>query len=122
MYLTGKTALVPKSFEDYTFGSFLFVIRGKREIINQHYLLAILSNRLIQEQIRHTWNIVTVRPNTSKPNVENLLIPVPSIEIQVRIAEQVMRRKSEVTRLKQEADAIVEEAKERVERMLLAAE
>ena len=30
---TGKTGLVPKHLEDYTFGSFLFVIRGKREII-----------------------------------------------------------------------------------------
>ncbi len=116
---TGKIALVPKSFEDYTFGSFMFVIRGKREIINQNYLFAILSNRLIQEQIRHTWNIVTVRPNTSKPSVENLLIPVPSIEIQERIAEEVMARKSEAAKLRQEANAVVEAAKKRVEQILL---
>ena len=117
---TGKTALVPKCFEDYTFGSFMFVIRGKREIINQNYLLAILSNRLIQEQIRHTWNVVTVRPNTSKPNVENLLIPVPSFEIQDRIAEETMRRRSEATKLRQETDSIVEAAKEKVEQILLS--
>ena len=116
---TGKTALVPKCFEDYTFGSFLFVIRGKSEIINQHYLFAILSNRLIQEQIRHTWNIVTVRPNTSKPNVENLLIPVPPFEIQTQIAEEVMDRKSKAAKLRQEAEVIVEKAKREVERILL---
>ena len=116
---TGKTALVSKSFENYTFGSFLFVIRGKKEIINQRYLLAILSNRLIQEQIRHTWNIVTVRPNTSKPNVQNLLIPVPAPEIQDRIADEVMIRKSKATKLRQEADAIVAEAKREVERVML---
>ena len=116
---TGKTALVPKRFEDYTFGSFMFVIRGKREIINQNYLFAILSNRLIQEQIRHTWNVVTVRPNTSKPNVENLLIPVPSFEIQDRIAEETMRRRSEARKLRQEADSIVEAAKKKVEQILL---
>ena len=119
---TGKTALVPKHFEGYTFGSFLFVIRGKREIINQHYLFAILSSRLIQEQVRHTWNIVTVRPNTSKPNVKNLLIPVPPSEIQTRIAEEVMNRKSEAAALKQEADAIVESAKREVEQILLEKE
>ena len=117
---TGKIALVPKHLEDYTFGSFLFVIRGKREIINQHYLFAILSNRLIQEQIRHTWNIVTVRPNTSKPNVENLLIPVPSFEIQDRIAEETMKNRSEAAKLIQEANSIVEAAKEEVEQILLA--
>ena len=119
---TGKTALVPKHFEGYTFGSFLFVIRGKREIINQHYLFAILPSRLIQEQVRHTWNIVTVRPNTSKPNVKNLLIPVPPSEIQTRIAEEVMNRKSEAAALKQEADAIVESAKREVEQILLEKE
>ena len=116
---TGKTGLVSKRFEGYTFGSFLFVIRGKQEIINQHYLFAILANRLIQEQIRHTWNIVTVRPNTSKPSVKNLLIPVPPFEIQEQIAEEVMRRRSEASQLKKEADAIVEQAKERVEQILL---
>ena len=119
---TGKIALVPKRCEDYTFGSFLFVIRGKSEIINQHYLFAILSNRLIQEQIRHTWNIVTVRPNTSKPNVKNLLIPVPPSEIQTRIAEEVMNRKSEAAALKQEANEIVEQAKREVEQILLEKE
>ena len=116
---TGKTALVPKSCRDYTFGSFLFVIRGKRGIISQEYLFTILSNRLIQEQIRHTWNIVTVRPNTSKPCVENLLIPVPSLEIQDKIAKEVMIRRSEAAKLRQEADAIVEQAKGRIDRILL---
>ena len=117
---TGKTALVPKHLEDHTFGSFMFVIRGKGEIINQHYLFAILSNRLIQEQIRHTQNVVTVRPNTSKPNVENLLIPVPSFEIQDRIAEETMKRRSEAAKLRKEADAIVEAAKEEIVGILLA--
>lgn len=117
---TGKTALVPKHLEDHTFGSFMFVIRGKREIINQHYLFTILSNRLIQEQIRHTSNVVTVRPNTSKPNVENLLIPVPPPEIQYLIADESMNRQYEAAKLRQEADAIVETAKAEVEQILLA--
>ena len=117
---TGKIALVPKDFENHTFGSFMFVIRGRSEIINQHYLFAILSTRLIQEQIRHTWNVVTVRPNTSKPNVENLLIPVPSLEIQHRIAKETMNRRSEAAKLRQEADNIVEAAKKEVEQILLA--
>ena len=119
---TGKIALVPKRFEDYTFGSFLFVIRGKREIINQHYLFAILSNRLIQEQIRHTWNIVTVRPNTSKPNVKNLLIPVPTPEIQDRIAKEVMGRKSQAAKLRQEAVEELEVGKAQFEAQLLNGE
>ena len=119
---TGKIALVPKRFEDHTFGSFLFVIRGNREIVNQRYLFAILSNRLIQEQIRHTWNIVTVRPNTSKPNVENLLIPVPTPEIQDRIAKEVMDRKSQAIKLRQKAVEEWEAAKAQFEEQLLSGE
>ncbi len=116
---TGKIAIVPKKYENYTFGSFSFVIRGKKEIANQYYLWAILFNRLAQEQIRHTWNIVTVRPNTSKPNIENLLIPIPSMASQNKIAEEVKRRMTRAEQLKAEARKILEQAKQKVEEIIL---
>jgi len=116
---TGKIAVVPKEYRDYTFGSFSFVIRGKKEIVNQFYLFAILLNNLIQEQIKHTWNIVTVRPNTSKPNVENLLIPLPLLEIQNIIAEEVKNRQSKAKQLQEEAKELLSKAKQEVEKLIL---
>lgn len=116
---TGKIAIVPKECRDYTFGSFSFVIRGKKEIVNQFYLFAILLNNLVQEQIKHTWNIVTVRPNTSKPNVENLLIPIPSLEIQNKIAEEVKNRQTKARQLQEEAKQILNQAKQEVEKIIL---
>ena len=116
---TGKIAIVPKEYENYTFGSFSFVIRGVKKIVSQHYLFAILLSSLVQEQIKHTWNIVTVRPNTSKPNVENLLIPLPSLDMQNKIADEVKKRMSEAEKLKSEADSVVEKAKQEVEIIIL---
>jgi len=116
---TGKVAIVPKKYEGYTYGSFSFVIRGKKELVSQIYLLAIFLNRLVQEQIKHTWNVVTVRPNTSKPNINNLLIPVPSLAVQNKIAEEVKRRMQKAEQLQKEAKEDLEEAKKEVEKIIL---
>jgi len=116
---TGKVALVPKQCEDYTFGSFSFIIRGRRKIVDQYYLFAILANILSQEQIKRTWNIVTVRPNTSKPSIRNLLIPLPDIETQHKIGNEVQSRINRATQLKHEAKKGVEKARAEVEKMIL---
>ena len=47
---------------------------------------------------------------------------VPPFDVQEKIADEAMRRRSEAAKLRQEADAIVEQAKARVERILLAEE
>jgi restriction endonuclease S subunit len=116
---TGKVAIVPKAYENYTFGSFSFVIRGKKEIVNQYFLWAILSNKLVQQQIKQSWNIVTVRPNTSKPNVGNLLIPIPSLSIQQKIADEVKSRMDEAKQLQKEAQETLGQARKKAEQMIL---
>lgn len=104
---TGKVALVPKELENYTFGSFSFVIRGKSNLVTQEYLFAILISPLIQEQIRQTWNIVTVRPNTSKPSVENLLIPLPSLVEQKKIGQKLLEAYGEKRKKEEEIKTIL---------------
>lgn len=73
----------------------------------------------MQEQIKHTWNIVTVRPNTSKPNVENLLISLPLLAVQRKIADEVKRRVSEAIDLQVKSNELAEEAKRRAESLIL---
>ena len=63
-----------------------------------------------------------VIPGLSKQALESISIPIPPSEIQKRIADEVVKRRSEAVRLTQEADAIVEQAKKRVERILLTEE
>lgn len=116
---TGKVALVPKEFEGYTFGSFSFVIRGEKAIVNAYYLYILFSNPIIQHQVWKEINISTVRPNTSKPVVENLRVPIPPLSVQENIAQEVKSRREEAKRLKEEAKEILAKAKEKVEKIIL---
>jgi len=104
---TGKVALVPKELENYTFGSFSFVIRGKSKLVTQEYLFAILLSPFIQEQIKQTRNVVTVRPNTSKPSIENLLIPLLPLEEQSEIGQKLLEAYEEKRKREEEIRTIL---------------
>jgi len=115
---TGKVAIVPKQFENYLANSFSFIIRSNNEIL-QEYLFYILNSSIIQKQIKRSQNIVSVRPNTSKPAVENLLVPLPPLEKQNEIATHISQIRSKANVLMQQGKEILEQAKQEVERMIL---
>jgi len=115
---TGKVAIVPKQFENYLANSFSFIIRSNNEIL-QEYLFYILNSSIIQKQIKRSQNIVSVRPNTSKPAVENLLVPLPPLEKQNEIATHISQIRSKANVLIQQRKEILEQAKQEVERMIL---
>ena len=115
---TGKVAFVTKEFEGYTFGSFIFVIRGKKDIVNPYYLYILFSNPIIQQQVWKEINISTVRPNTSKPVVENLKVPIPPLSVQQKIATEVKSRRARAKKLKEEAIEALATAKEKVEKVI----
>jgi len=115
---TGKVAIVPKQFENYLANSFSFIIRSNNEIL-QEYLFYILNSSIIQKQIKRSQNIVSVRPNTSKPAVENLLVPLPPLEKQNEIATHISQIRSKANVLMQQGKEILEQVKQEVERMIL---
>jgi restriction endonuclease S subunit len=61
----------------------------------------------------------TGRRRLDKGVFETLLIPLPFLEIQYKIAEEVKRRISEAETHKAEANKIIEESKKQVEKMIL---
>ena len=67
-------------------------------------------------------NSGSIIPRLDQPAVKSLHVVVPPFDVQEKIVDEAMRRRSEAAKLRQEANAIVEQAKERVERMLLAKE
>jgi len=103
---TGKTALVPKELDNYTYGSFCFAIRPKKSIILPEYLELVLRSEIGQMQIWRTINIATVRPNTSKPAVENLLIPIIPLEEQKKIIEEVTEKRLKIQEMRQEIEKL----------------
>ena len=86
--------------------------------LNNLYLFAFLRSKLVVNQTTCLMTGNTL-PRLQTQDVQKLLIPLPSFDIQEKIADEVMKRQSEAAKLRQEADAIVEEAQKEVELILL---
>ena len=116
---TGKCAMVTKEFVGYTYGSFSFAIRANPKIANQHFLFYLLASKIVQEQLNRSITITSVRPNTSKPEVENFLIPVPPIDKQKEIAGHITDIRKQAQQLKDKTNEALKKASGEIERILL---
>ncbi|MCX6344777.1 MAG: restriction endonuclease subunit S [Armatimonadetes bacterium] len=103
---TGKVAIVPAELDGSLYASFCFAIRAKSGT-DQRYLFYILGSRLVQEQIRRTWNVVSVRPNTSKPDVEALSILLPPLSIQLEMVAEMESARDSWRRKLEQAEALL---------------
>jgi restriction endonuclease S subunit len=115
---TGKVAIVPHEYENYVANSFSFIIRSNDKI-RQDFLFYILGSPIVQKQIIRSQNIVSVRPNTSKPAVESLLIPLPLLDKQSEIASHISAIREKAKCLQTEAANVLENAKQEIEQMIL---
>ncbi|MFH1050365.1 MAG: restriction endonuclease subunit S [bacterium] len=93
----------------------LFDINEK--VINLNYLKIILSSQLIKGY----FNRIAARGvqlNISREQILSAKIPLPPLEIQNKIAEEVKSRMDEAKQLQKEAIENLEQAKQEVERMI----
>jgi len=116
---TGKCAMVTKEFVGYTYGSFSFAIRANPHIINQYFLFYLLNSKIVQEQLNRSITITSVRPNTSKPEVENFLIPVPSLDKQKEITKHITEIRKQAQKLKDKTKEALQKASKEIESILL---
>jgi len=116
---TGKCAMVTKEFVGYTYGSFSFAIRANPHIINQYFLFYLLNSKIVQEQLNRSITITSVRPNTSKPEVENFLIPVPSLDKQKEITKHITEIRKQAQKLKDKTKEALQKASKEIEGILL---
>lgn len=89
-----------------------------KNLILPNYLAVILRSRLILAQTIHMMTGNT-HPRLTNDDVTNLLIPIPKIETQEEISQEVKRRKSEAQRLRSEAETGWQAAKQWFEEQLL---
>jgi len=82
------------------------------------YLAVILRSRLILAQTIHMMTGNT-HPRLTNDDVINLLIPIPNIDLQEDISNEVQRRRDEARRLRSEAEIGWQEAKQWFEEQLL---
>ncbi len=74
------------------------------------YLAAILRSRLVLSQTVHMMTGNT-HPRLTNDDVANLTVPIPSPEVQARVADEIVRRRDGARRLRREAEAGWEAAK-----------
>ena len=82
------------------------------------YLAAVLRSRLALSQTVHMMTGNT-HPRLTNDDVANLTIPIPSPEVQKRVAGEIRRRREQARRLRGEAEAGWATAKGRFEVQLL---
>ena len=88
---------------------------------NNIYLSTFLRSKIVVNQTSYLMTGNTL-PRLQTIDVENLLIPVPSNEIQNKIAEEIKARMQKAEQLQKEAKEVLEAAKERAERIILGDE
>ena len=115
----GLVSVIENEIRNTVLGSDIFKVELDTESIHPRYLEAFFRSRIGQILIFQL-NSGSIIPRLDQPAVKSLRVVVPPFDVQKKIAEEAMKRRSEAAKLRQEADAVVEQAKERVERILLA--
>jgi len=95
------------------------VLRIKiKENINKTYIASVLNSLIITYQIDRTKK-GSLQNVINQKTLNNLKIPLPPLEIQNKIAEEVKRRMQKAEKLQKEAKEVLEKAKQEVEKMIL---
>ena len=113
----GVSTVADKESENYFISSEIFRIVLK-EGINPHYLSTWLNSKpqqIIFDRIKSGG----IMGHLSQEVLLQIKIPLPSLTIQNKIAEEVKKRMQKAEQLQKEAKEIVEKAKEEVEEIIL---
>ncbi|MCY4569539.1 MAG: restriction endonuclease subunit S [Candidatus Poribacteria bacterium] len=117
----GLVSVIEDEIRNTVLGSDIFKVELDAESIHPRYLETFFRSQIGQTLIFQL-NSGSIIPRLDQPAVKSLNVVVPPFDVQEKIADEAMRRRSEAAKLIQEADTIVEQAKERVEQILLAEE
>jgi type I restriction enzyme S subunit len=114
----GLSAVIPHNAPEFSIFVSLALLKLDKTKVNPYYVSAYLNSRCTHIQIDRVLKGIGV-PDLHLENITEIEIPIPTLEIQNEIAEEVKRRISEAERLKAETNKIIEEAKKQVEGMIL---
>jgi type I restriction enzyme M protein len=121
MGTVGVAAIVGKETEGYAFGSFIIRIHLNEEV-NPFFITLLLNSNIGKIQLERGTTTATVRANTSIPAIKAIRLPIPPLQVQSQIAEELKHRRKEAEQLRSQADAIVEETKKKVEQLIFGEE
>jgi type I restriction enzyme S subunit len=86
--------------------------------LNTFWLMNLLNTELYQSLILRN-SVGGAQPNISETNITKLDIPLPSIDIQNQMANNIQSIRAKAKQLQQEATEVLEKAKKEVEGMII---
>ena len=115
---TGKTAIVTEDFpyKNACINEHVFRMVPKNDI-DPTYLFTILFSNIGQRQIKRVIS-GAAQKGIVLETISEVLIPVPPLSVQQKIAQEVKSRREKAKKLKQEAKELLEKAKREVEELI----
>ncbi|MBI5841250.1 MAG: restriction endonuclease subunit S [Chloroflexi bacterium] len=115
----GAIAQADKSLDGCVASTGFSVIREITEKrISKDYLWSVLRNQICLQQMLQRSSGGNY-PAITEPELEKILIPIPSEKIQERISSELSRRRAQARALREEAEREWQNAKEKFEKALL---
>ena len=115
----GLVSVVEDEIKDAILSSHIFKVSLDTTKVQPKYIEALFRSQIGQIQFFQN-NNGGVIPEISQSALKSIDVVVPPFDLQQKIADEAVKRRSKAAKLRQEADAIVEAAKEKVEQILLA--
>jgi type I restriction enzyme S subunit len=112
--LVGKTAIFNQD-GDYLFASYLIRLKLDKEKVNIEYINILFNSPVIRTQIDMISRRILGQANINSTELSNFLIPLPSLDIQTQIVNQINIQKSEIKKLRLQAKTLREQAKNNFE-------
>lgn len=109
----GKAALVPKEFEGMAVNHHLAVIKANTNLILPGYLAVVLNSQFVQDQF-HDQTSGTVIPALNLSSFEQIVLPVPSLEMQEQIYAEYAQRLEELATIQTRAAVLKGEISQRL--------
>lgn len=110
-------SVVVKNYIDFIISSGILRLTIKQDI-NNYYIKSVLSNKIFKLVANHK-SIGQIIKHLRVEEFKNIEVPMPSLEIQNKITNEVKSRLDRAKKLKTEAENIIENAKKEVEKIIL---
>ena len=109
----GRVCIIPQGIDKIAMGQNLTRIKVDTDIISSEFLTIFMASEYCQLQMRR-YAYGGVQPSLTNKNIKQLLIPIPTSEIQKYIGDKVRRAEE----LREEAKRLKEEAEDTLDREL----
>lgn len=112
----GRSSFISKKYAGLLFDSHILLFRGKQDLINGKYFVYWFNSKINQEYLNEIKSAQTTKQTElGSNNLGNMLIPLPSIDIQNKIVNKIDNWEKEIEDTKQKVELLKTEAKKKFE-------